>query len=182
MNGSERKAQANPEDTKDGFRENRNAGDTKDGVGRAVEWDTSRPSVDGVSLVSRRKMPTAEDVEDNMSQRRMEKSEECGSLGMWWNSRRKKALAACVADPSTRHMNINAMNHVKIVQEDATGSVTVVKIDMIGSVKFVKIVFLQSSKRKTCKRLEKTDGTTNVHRSNKFGVLNKPKSRMEVER
>ena len=40
-------------------------------------------------------MPTAEEVEDNLSHRRMEKSEECGSLGMWWNSRRrKKAVAA----------------------------------------------------------------------------------------
>ena len=43
-------------------------------------------------------MPTVEEVEDNMSQRRMEKSEECGSLGMEWNSRkrkrRKKAPAA----------------------------------------------------------------------------------------
>ena len=39
-------------------------------------------SVDGVSRVSWRKMPTAEEVEDNLSQRRMEKSEVCASLGM----------------------------------------------------------------------------------------------------
>ena len=36
------------------------------------------------SLAPRRKMTTAEEVEDNLGQRRIEKSEECGSLGMWW--------------------------------------------------------------------------------------------------
>ena len=41
--------------------------------------------------------------------------------------------------------------------------------------------FVQSSKRKTCKRLEKTDGTTNANRRNKFGVLNLTDSGMEVE-
>ena len=38
-------------------------------------------SVDGVSRVSWRKMPTAEEVEDNLSQRRMEKPEECAIVG-----------------------------------------------------------------------------------------------------
>ena len=41
--------------------------------------------------------------------------------------------------------------------------------------------FVQSSKRMTCKRLEKTDGTTNANRSNKFDVLNLTESRLEVE-
>ena len=108
---------------------------TKDSAERAVESDTSRQSVDGKSLASRRKMTTAEEVEDNLSQR-MEKSEECGSLGMWWDSRkRKKAPTAWGADPSTGHMNINAMNHVKFL-----------KIDVMGSINFVKIGFVQSSK------------------------------------
>ena len=40
---------------------------------------SSRQSVDGESLASRREMTTAEEVEDNLSQR-MEKSEDCGSL------------------------------------------------------------------------------------------------------
>ena len=61
-------------------------GATKDTVERAVEQDTGRQSVDGESLVSRRKIPTAEEVDDSLSHRRREKSGECGSLGMW-NSR-----------------------------------------------------------------------------------------------
>ena len=36
------------------------------------------------SLASRRKVTTVEEVEDNLGQRMIEKSEECGSLGMWW--------------------------------------------------------------------------------------------------
>ena len=54
--------------------------DTKDRVGCAVESDTGRQSVDQESLVPKRKMPTSDEV-DNQSQRRMEKSEECGSCG-----------------------------------------------------------------------------------------------------
>ena len=61
-------------------------------------------------------MPTAERLEDNLSQRRMEKSEVCQLLDMWRNSRkRKQALAARGADPCTGHMMINAMNYVIIV-------------------------------------------------------------------
>ena len=88
------------EDTREDRQKIREAGATQDSVGRAVESDTRRQSVDEESLVSRRMMPTAEEVEDNLSQRRMEKSEECGSWGMWWKSRkRKKARAARVANP-----------------------------------------------------------------------------------
>ena len=76
-------------------------GDTEGSAARAVQSGTSRQSADGESLASRGKMPTAEEVEDNLSQRRMEKSEECESLRMWWNSKnRKKALAALGTDPS----------------------------------------------------------------------------------
>ena len=63
-------------------------GATKDTVERAVEQDTGRQSVDGESLVSRRKMPTAEEVEDSLSRASEggRSREDCGSLGMW-NSR-----------------------------------------------------------------------------------------------
>ena len=40
---------------------------------------------------------------------------------------------------------------------------------------------VQSSNRKTSKRLEKTDGTTDVYRSNKFDVLNSTESGLGVE-
>ena len=46
------------------------------------------------SLASRRKIPTAADAEDNLSQRRMEKSEAFGSLGKCWNSRKRKNVPA----------------------------------------------------------------------------------------
>ena len=84
----------------------------------------------------------------------VEKSEECGSLGIWWNSRKRKqapaarggdpstgqmqifltvrkekASAVWSADPSTGNMKINAMNCVKFVKDDATGSVKFVKVD-----------------------------------------------------
>ena len=61
----------------------RESGDTRDSVESAVESVASRQSVDGGSLVSEKKTPTAEEVEDNLSQRRMEKWEKCGSMGMW---------------------------------------------------------------------------------------------------
>ena len=106
----------------------------KDSVERAGDADTSRQSVDGESLVSRKKMTTAEEVEDNLIQTRKVKSEVCGSLGMWWNYgnkkrtlavwgadpgtgqmkilmvRKEKAPAARGADPSTGHKQINAIN------------------------------------------------------------------------
>ena len=41
--------------------------------------------------------------------------------------------------------------------------------------------FVQTSKRKTCKRLEMTDGTTNATRSKKFDVLKLTESGLEVE-
>ena len=118
------------------LRENRKAGDTKDSVGCAVESDTGRQSVDRESLVQKRKMPTADEV-DNLSQRRMEKSEECGS----WE-----------ADPGTGHMKMNAMNYAKIVKIHVTGSVTYVKIDVTGSLKFSKMVMTASSRVRSERR------------------------------
>ena len=47
-----------------------------------VRSDTSRQSVNGESLASRKNMSTAEEVEGDLSQRRMEKSEECQPVGM----------------------------------------------------------------------------------------------------
>ena len=41
--------------------------------------------------------------------------------------------------------------------------------------------FVCSSKRKTCKREERTDGTTDVTRSNKFDVLNLTESGLKVD-
>ena len=76
-----------------------------DSAGRVVE------SVDAASLALRRKILTADKVEDNLSQKRMEKSEGCRSLAVWRNSRkRKKAPAARGADPSTGDVKINVMN------------------------------------------------------------------------
>ena len=60
-------------------------------------------------------MPTAKDVEDNLSERRTEKSERCGSLGMWRNSRKRMG--------PERLLHISAL----------------VRIDVTGGVKFFKI-------------------------------------------
>ena len=87
----------------------------------------------------------------------MEKSEECGSLRVWWNSRKWKKA------PTAR----TAMNHVKFVKDDAKGSVKIRE---------------DRSKRQTCKRLETTDGTTNASRSNNFGVVNLTDSGLDVEK
>ena len=138
----------------------------KPGIPRTVldvRWNRtqSRQSVDGDSLASERRYPTAE-VEDNLSQRRIEKLEGCGWLGM--------ARGARGADPSTGHMKINAINHVKLVKDGAT-----------GSEKFANWV-RPSSHRQTCKLLEKTDGTTEMDRRNKFDVLNLTESRQELEK
>ena len=81
-----------------------------------VQVRTSRHSFDGKSLASRRKILTAEKVEDNLSQRRAEKSEECGSLVMWEKSRKK------TSDISAHQPG------------SATGSVQFWKIDVIGPV------------------------------------------------
>ena len=45
-----------------------------------VELDTSRRSVDGETLAWRRKMLTAEEAEDTLSQKRMKKS---GEVDRW---------------------------------------------------------------------------------------------------
>ena len=59
----------------------------------------------------------------------MEKSEACGSLGMWWNSiKRMKAPIS-----GRGHMQIRAMNHVTLVKIDVMGSVNFVKLVMTGS-------------------------------------------------
>ena len=69
----------------------------KDSAGRAVESGAVRRGVGGESLASRRKMPTAEKV-DNLSQRRMKKSE-----GVWRNSsKRQKAPVVVGKCRSTR--------------------------------------------------------------------------------
>ena len=70
----------------------------------------------------------------------------------------------------TGHMKIQAMPHVKSVKDDAT-----------GSVKNRDDGFVQSSKRKTCKLLGKTDGTPNANRSNEFDVLNLTENGLEVD-
>ena len=54
-------------------------------------------------------------------------------------------MAARGADPSTGHMQINAMNNVKFVKAYVMGSVKFVKIDVMGSLKIVKIVKTGSS-------------------------------------
>ena len=98
-------------------------------------------------------MATAEEVEENLIQKKMAKSEGCGSLGIWWNSRkRKKAPAAQGVDPSTGHVKINAKNHVKFAEDDATGSVKFAKIDVMYSVRFVKIVVTVSSRVRSERR------------------------------
>ena len=70
-----------------------------------------------------------------------------------------------------------------LAADDAAGWVKFVKIDVMGSVKFGKTAMAGSSRvtEKTRKRLEKTDGTTNVNRSNKFDVLNQTESGLEFE-
>ena len=77
---------------------------TKYNAGYVVKLETSRRNVDGESPASTRMMQTAEKVEVNLNQK---KTEACGSLEMWRNSRRrKKAPAAWSADSSTGHMKI----------------------------------------------------------------------------
>ena len=64
--------------------------------------------------------------------------------------RKEKAAAARGADRSTGNMKINAMNHVKLVKDDATGSVKFVKIGW--SVKFGETVMTRWSRVRTEKR------------------------------
>ena len=67
-------------------------------------------------------------------------------------------------------MKTNAMNDAKFVKDDATGSV---QSDGLSTIREDPSDGLaQSSKRRTYKRVENTYGTLNVHRSNKFDVLN----------
>ena len=92
------------------------------------------------------------------------------------------APAAQGADPNNRHMKIDSLNHQKFVMDDATGAVEFVMTDVMGSVRECRQDgFVQRSQRKTSTRLEKTDGTTNANRSNKFHVLNQTECRVEVE-
>ena len=125
--------------------------------GRVLDVRSNRTQVGRVSMESRLRrggrLTTAEEMEDNLSQRRMEKSEGVESLGMRWNSRKlKKAPAARGADQSTGHMKINAINYVKFVKDDATGSMKFVKIDVMDSLKFVKIVRTGSSRLRSERR------------------------------
>ena len=70
------------------LRKNRKVGDTKDRAGRAARSDTGHEEVDGASLTSTRKRQTADKAVDNLIQKKMEKSEECRSSGMWsWELR-----------------------------------------------------------------------------------------------
>ena len=88
----ENKVQANLDDPK----ENRKVGDPDDSAGRAARSDTRQQHVDGESPTSMRKMQTAEKAEDNVNQKKIEKSEECGSSGMCRRSRRR-------GDPRVSH-------------------------------------------------------------------------------
>ena len=98
-------------------------------------------------------MPTAEKVEENLSQWRMETSSDCGSLGMWRNLRKsKKALAARGAEPSTGQKKINAINCVKFVKDHVSGSVEFMKTDVMCSVKCVRIVMTGSSRFRSERR------------------------------
>ena len=76
------------------FRRTERFGDTKDSAGRAARSDTSHQNVDGESLASVRRMPTAEKAEDNLNQKEMVESEGCGSLGMWRRSRTNRGPAS----------------------------------------------------------------------------------------
>ena len=112
----ERKVQANLDDPREDFQENRKVWDTKDSAGRAARSDTSHENVSGRSTGSMRKMQVTEKAEDNLNQKTMEKPEECGSSGMRRSpgtkrgptsikhtARWKKALVARGADPSSGH-------------------------------------------------------------------------------
>ena len=139
---------------------------------------SNRTQIGSVSMASRcasrRKMPTAEEVEDNLSQRRTEMSEECGSLGYGGDrGGRRRHQPPRGADPSTGHVKINAMNSVKFVMDDATGSVKFVKIVMTGSSR------VRSERRANIWRRQK--GTTSVKWSNKFDVLNLTESGLEQQ-
>ena len=102
----------------DNIQENRKVRCTKD------RSDTSHQNVDGESLPSM-KMQTAEKLEDNPNQKKMEKSEGCRSSGTWKRKstkrgptsithavRWKKAPPAWGADPSTGQVKLDLMNYV----------------------------------------------------------------------
>ena len=163
------------------------AGGTKDSAGCAVESDTSRQCVDGESLASTRK-----DDDCRRSGGQLESEEDGGVGGVWivrnvveleeeeegtdrlgcrskycsteiLTVREEKAPAAWCFHPSTGHQKINAMNHEKFVKDDGD-EFTQIRGDCFHR-------FVQTSKRKTCKRPEKTDATTTSNRNNKFDVL-----------
>ena len=79
------------EDPREDIRENRKAGVNEDSAGHAARSDTRRQNVDEESPASMRKVQTAEVAEDNLAQKKMEKSEECGSSGTRRRWRRKRS-------------------------------------------------------------------------------------------
>ena len=91
-------------------------GGAKDSAGHVEKLDTTRRNVDGESPALTRMVQTAEKVKVNLSQKKTEKLEPCGSLETWRNSRGRKAPAARGADPNAGHMRINAMNRMDIVK------------------------------------------------------------------
>ena len=107
------KVQANWADPCGDIQENRKVGHTNNSAGRAARSDTSQQNAEGKSPMSMRTKQTAEKAEDNRNQNKMEKSEECGSSGMWRrSSRRRRQPAACGADPSTGQVRIGVMNYI----------------------------------------------------------------------
>ena len=71
---------------------------------------TSRRKVEGESPASTRTVQFAEKVEVSLSQKKMEKSEACGSLENVEELEEEEEGTALGADPSTGHVKINAMN------------------------------------------------------------------------
>ena len=88
------------------------------------------------------------------------------------------------ADPSTGQ-NEDERDELRKNREDPRDRFSEIREDRRDG--FTKIRedsddgFVQSSKRKTCERLEKTDGTTNANRSRKFEVLSLTEGGLEVE-
>ena len=108
---------ASMEDPREDIRENGMVGDTRDSAGRAARSDTSRQNVDGgVSLTSMRKMQTAEEAEDNMNWKSVEKWEVLWIVArkripasLTYTVRWKKAPAAWGADASTGQAEFDVM-------------------------------------------------------------------------
>ena len=85
----ERKVQANWEGPRDTY-DNRQVEDANYSAGRAARSDAGHQNVDEESLAWMRKMQRAAKAEDYLNQRKMEKSEKCGSSGVWMISRTKR--------------------------------------------------------------------------------------------